>query len=158
MSDRINICEMHFPLLVLGYGRRLGIWVSGCLKNCTGCISPEFKGKSGYLSYSISYLRSYIIRIIHENQLNGITISGGEPFLQWKQLRELILPLKEQFPDLDILVYTGFKFNSKLSNFFVETKKSGEIQNQAGTREENIQFDWLDILIDGEYKEELTRN
>jgi len=157
MSDRINICEMHFPLLVLGYGRRLGIWVSGCNKNCKGCISPEFKKKSGYFSYSTSYLQSEIERLIFENRLNGITISGGEPFLQWKQLREIILPLREKFSDLDVLVFTGFKFNRKLNGFEKENQNYGEVQSEDKIWIENIKFDWLDILIDGEYREELTK-
>ena len=86
----------------LGINSRVGIWTLGCLRNCPGCISPEYqffdKSKEMTVEEIITKLRTY--------EFDGVTISGGEPFLWAHELSELVRRIKEEFTD-DILIYSG---------------------------------------------------
>ena len=37
----IQINKAHFPVTVLGPGRRIGLWVQGCSIGCKGCVSMD---------------------------------------------------------------------------------------------------------------------
>src|SRR3972149_472528 len=37
----IAINKAHFPVTVLGPGRRLGLWLQGCSIRCPGCVSQD---------------------------------------------------------------------------------------------------------------------
>lgn len=118
---------------VLGPGKRFAIWYQGCLKNCKNCINQEGRELEGGTFYSNSQLFEIIKR---QKNLTGVTLSGGEPFLQYKDIFELIKLIKEN-TNLDVMIYTGYKLE--------------ELRKKYG----NEVFKYIDILIDGEYIEEL---
>ena len=68
--------------------------------------------------------------------MTGITLSGGEPFLQFNDVFNLIKMIKEN-TNLDVMVYTGYKLEELIKKYGNEFCK------------------YIDILIDGEYVEEL---
>lgn len=117
----------------LGPGERYVIWTQGCGHKCKGCIVPE----SHSLNEGGEYVSiELILREIDENKnLRGITISGGEPFLQRAPLLELLREINKR--KLDVICYSGFLYE--------ELKKSKE------TREI---LKYIDILIDGKYEED----
>lgn len=115
----------------LGPYNRYVIWVQGCNKNCAGCISIDSRPLDG--GYGIS-IYDLVDDIINTSEIEGITISGGEPYLQSEALVRLILEIKK-IKDLGIILYTGFNFS--------------EI-------EENVLTNLCDLIIDGEYIEELN--
>lgn len=80
--------------------------------------------------------------IINSKNINGITISGGEPFLQSEELKELIEKIK-QTTKLDIMIYTGFTINELIN------------KNQKSI---DFILSNIDILIDGEYVDSLNNN
>jgi anaerobic ribonucleoside-triphosphate reductase activating protein len=47
MSDRIGLNRVHFPVTALGPGRRIGIWLQGCLIRCPGCMSLDTWAPAG---------------------------------------------------------------------------------------------------------------
>ena len=119
----------------LGPGNRLGIWVNGCKRGCKGCVSkdlqkvmPETEGKIE------DFLEGFNLK-----KIDGVTISGGEPFEQIDELKKLILLLTQENIN-DILVYTGYTLE--------ELK---EMDNQNG----NYILDNISVLIDGPYIIEL---
>ena len=74
----------------------------------------------------------------------GITISGGEPFLQAGELAEMIRLIRKQ-KDCGVIVYTGFLYEELLS--------------RAQEDEAIRQFLYeIDLLIDGPYVEELDQS
>ena len=119
----------------LGPNNRLCIWTQGCLKNCKNCMSPEFRTFNSNKNIDIiKELEKYDFTTIE-----GVTISGGEPFLQLDELELLVEYLSKKVED--ILIYTGMKYNTlKL------IKKAKNI------------FSKIAVLIDGEYKDELNNN
>jgi anaerobic ribonucleoside-triphosphate reductase activating protein len=78
--------------------------------------------------------------ILNTNNIEGITITGGEPFLQAKELLDMIKQIKEK-KDLGIIIYTGFTFE-QLKN------KDDEYTNKLLSK--------TDILIDGLYDDSLN--
>lgn len=118
---------------VLGPGKRFAIWVQGCNRHCKGCIAPDTWDLDG--GYEI-YVEELAKEILNTPDIEGITISGGEPFLQQDALCALICLIKE-YKDMGVIVYTGMMY---------EKIKDTLLANNT------------DIIIDGEYVEELNDN
>lgn len=129
------IGKIWYPVTTLGYGKRLGVWFQGCNKQCKGCISPELKIYQQGTSMETHELLEYIK---NEESVDGLTISGGEPFDQEKALRNLIAEFSDKYNN-DIVVFTGYTLEE------LHAKKSVDIE-------------WIlthiAVLIDGRYMEE----
>lgn len=100
----VGLSRIHFPVTTLGPGRRLGIWFQGCSLRCEGCISVDTWATAKTLipiEQLMMKLSSYLPLI------DGITISGGEPFDQFEALLAIVVQLRER-TKVDILVYTGY--------------------------------------------------
>ena len=96
-----------YPVYTLGPGKRVGIWLSGCNKRCEGCGNPEL-WDSGYgKDLSPAEIMVIVREFASSDEVDGFTISGGEPFLQKEELALLLSMLSEISED--ILVYTGYK-------------------------------------------------
>ena len=128
---------------VLGPGRRYVLWVQGCKKQCPGCIFPEGRNlNSGGEYISEEKIFDEIKNSAEKNSLTGVTISGGEPFLQAEALARLVKMIREKNV-LDIMIYSGYT-----------------LEELCGTNDRATDFllENIDILIDGEYREELNTN
>ena len=110
----------------LGPFERFAIWVQGCQKRCLGCISPDAQPIDGGFTVSVSELAH---EILNTPNIEGITISGGEPFLQQDALCDLIDQIRLKY-DLGVMVYTGMQYS--------------EIKNTPLAQR-------CDLIIDGEY-------
>lgn len=76
----------------LGPGKRFAIWMQGCAKRCKGCINPEGQDLQGGYETDVKKLTD---KILENDDITGITISGGEPFLQYEELSYMIRKIKE---------------------------------------------------------------
>lgn len=80
-----------------GPGLRCVVFMQGCLLRCAYCHNPETWSLQGGEVISVEELLRKIERYrpyIQEH--GGVTISGGEPLLQWDFVRELFCQLKER--------------------------------------------------------------
>ena len=105
-----NICHSR----INGPGNRLVIWVQGCMFRCKGCFNPETH------PYTKKHLVDVIdlVKMINEDMtIEGITISGGEPFCYTKQLEELFQNISSH---LTIIVYSGFSIEEINQNLSVK--------------------------------------
>mgnify|MGYP004691157787 FL=1 len=133
------IARILSPVHSLGPGDRVCLWTQGCKKRCKGCISPELQPYSGN-EIDEDVLAKILIQVARKNNCTGITISGGDPLEQSQALLKLLTLLRNEFDD--ILVYTGFEFQ--------------DIQNGLVGIEAKKCLDYLDVLIDGKYVDELN--
>ena len=102
-NDTIRIFGLANDSIVDGPGLRYAIFVQGCTHDCPGCHNPESHDPNGGKAVPIVDIVSYI----DENQLiEGVTISGGEPFDQPKAVAELASRLKAS--GYNIWTYTGY--------------------------------------------------
>jgi anaerobic ribonucleoside-triphosphate reductase activating protein len=114
----------------LGPNLRYGLWVQGCHKRCKGCMSQSSLSFAGGEPVSIDFLAADIMNIPN---IEGITISGGEPFEQAKALAELVIAIRKH-RDIGVIVYTGYLYH------------------ELESKDNCIEFlKQIDLLIDGPY-------
>ena len=100
------IARILYPVRVLGPGSRIGIWFAGCAHRCHGCSNPELWERKKQFRVSLSSVMKLIEMIAAQNQVEGFTITGGDPFYQPTALKRLLKEIKPI--SQDILVYTGY--------------------------------------------------
>ncbi|MDR0983855.1 MAG: anaerobic ribonucleoside-triphosphate reductase activating protein [Ruminococcus sp.] len=123
--------------IVDGDGIRYTIFTQGCPHKCDGCHNPESWDMLG--GYDEDIRRLYD-EITANPLLDGVTFSGGEPFLQAKALSLLGAMIKEE-TDLNIITYTGFTF------------KELEKMADDGNKFRDL-IDISDIIIDGRFEKD----
>lgn len=134
----IYIDRVLYPIHVLGPGDRIAIWVKGCRRGCVKCANPDLQDR-GNSGIDPADLADMVSNIICGNNVDGITITGGEPFDQPTAIAEF-LDLIRGFCG-DILIYSGYNFD--------------ELRNDP---EKKALIDKVDVIIDGEYIDELNDN
>jgi anaerobic ribonucleoside-triphosphate reductase activating protein len=134
---KLNLYSIAYPVTSLGPGYRLVIWVAGCKKRCPGCISPEMLDAKAGKHIETARLLRHFLRL--NCTIDGITISGGEPFDQPEPLAELLEGLSDHRPDWNVMVYTGYRL-SELSRISFTLNLLSKI----------------DVLIDGEYRRDIS--
>lgn len=128
----IDIAHVERYTKLLGPYNRFVIWVHGCCFDCEGCLAENTKN-GPFETVSIYTLAKEILQC----DVEGITISGGEPFLQAEALGDLIVELRRK-KNIGVIVYSGFTIE--------------EIQNASDFKR---LLSLIDILIDGKYVKEL---
>jgi len=108
---KLAVNKMHYPVSVLGHGHRVGIWVQGCSIHCSGCCSTDTWEFDQNRALEVETILDWC-KEVSVGDLDGFTITGGEPFDQPTGL----LALLEAFMDwressgrsFDLLVYSGY--------------------------------------------------
>ena len=117
----------------LGPFERIGIWTQGCGRRCPGCISPDSRDPEGGTGWETEK----VVRFIEKHpEAEGLTVSGGEPFLQAEALCGVIDAIRRQ-RELGVIIYTGYTLE--------ELRSSGA----PPFAEELLKR--TDLLIDGPY-------
>lgn len=137
----MNVARILYPVKVLGPGNRIGIWLAGCIRGCPGCSNPELWEQKPEYEIPVSRLVELIHSLSDKHQVDGFTITGGEPLLQADSLLALI----DQIGDIstDVLVYTGYRLE--------------ELKDSSDTSVSTL-LKSIAVLIDGEYVESLNDN
>lgn len=129
------IARLLFPVKVLGPGNRIGIWMSGCGHKCAGCSNPELWEQREQQRITLENLKKMVDPIFENYEVDGVTLTGGDPFFQAGDLEELLAYLSVK--TRDILVYTGYEFE------------------QIRQRHSNL-LQYISVIVDGKYIEELN--
>ncbi len=107
---RIQLNKAHYPVTVLGPGRRIGLWLQGCSIRCKGCVSQDTWTPDPRRAVQVADLLRWCKKTAAEG-LDGVTISGGEPFDQAVALAALLDGLigwrRQAGLDFDLLCYSG---------------------------------------------------
>ena len=119
--------------IVDGEGIRTVIWTQGCPHHCLGCHNPEtWDIKGGEL---VDLEDVYEAIDLLEGQ-DGITFSGGDPFMQPKACSEIAKYAKSK--GLNIWSYTGYTFE--------------ELMDLSNSKPEILDFlNEIDVLVDGRF-------
>lgn len=132
------IDQIIYPVESLGPGKRVAIWLVGCKHRCKGCSNPELWEPNGQASICPRELFQAILRIAEENPVDGITITGGEPFDQAEELLELVSLLHHL--TADILVFSGYYHKELISDPVAKAI-----------------LEKIAVLVDGPYIEDLNK-
>lgn len=136
----IRIADIERESIVDGEGIRYVIFTQGCSHNCLGCHNPESHDFNGGKLVS----EDEILDDINNSPLiDGITLSGGDPFFQAKALIPIVKACKEK--KLTIWAYTGFTFE-EFQKFMKKEKCDRRINSDM------IKLLRLtDVLVDGPF-------
>lgn len=112
MDNTIQLASpLQFDSIVDGPGMRIVVWTQGCVHQCVHCHNPHTWSMDGGQCYDIGEL----VQEIQDAQLQtGITLSGGEPFLQAEKLLALTAIAKAK--NYNIWAYTGFLYEDICQN------------------------------------------
>ncbi|MBQ5770589.1 MAG: anaerobic ribonucleoside-triphosphate reductase activating protein [Clostridia bacterium] len=129
----IRIAGIENDSIVDGPGFRLAVFTQGCPHHCPGCHNPETHPFDGGKEVDADR----IVALMEENPLlDGITLSGGDPFCQPKACAYLAKAAKEM--GLNVWAYSGWTFEELLE----KSKEDPDILEVL----ENT-----DVLIDGPF-------
>ena len=128
---QIRIAGLVPESFVDGDGIRFAIFMQGCQRNCEGCHNPETHALNGGRLIDTAEI---LAEIKKNPLLDGITLTGGEPFLQINAADEIARAVKSF--GLNVWCYTGFIYE--------------ELPPDAAPLIQNI-----DVLIDGAFIESL---
>lgn len=103
---QLNLARLAYPVTALGPGRRLVLWTAGCLLRCQNCITPELLSPTSGQAIAVDRLAQHLLRL--PLALDGITLSGGEPFLQAPALAHLCQILRPARPHWTVLAFSGY--------------------------------------------------
>ena len=132
------IKRICYPVRTLGPGARIGIWTTGCARNCPGCISPELQDLRAGRDIPVERILTMMRRV--NGEISGVTISGGEPFDQPEELCALVCAVESEFTR-DLIVYTGYRL-----------EELRERRDPAVDRT----LEHISVLIDGPYVDALN--
>lgn len=120
-----------------GPGLRAVLWLQGCTLACPGCFNPlthsALDGTDLFAEEIVNLIKQ------HGADIEGVTISGGEPLQQAGALLDL-LRLIRRTTSLGIIVFTGFSWEE-----FLRLPQAAFLQAN------------MDVLIAGRYKAELRQ-
>jgi anaerobic ribonucleoside-triphosphate reductase activating protein len=115
-----------------GPGVRAVLWLQGCSLGCAGCYNPTTHSGDGGEVRAPRVVIEDIARL--GDAIEGVSISGGEPFEQPEALLELLRLLRGR-TGLSVLVFSGFTIDELRA-----TDLGPEILSH------------VDVLIDGRYQ------
>lgn len=126
---KIQLSGIVNDSIVDGPGIRLTIFTQGCPHHCQGCHNPDTHPLEGGTPWDTDD----IVHLMKENPLlDGITFSGGEPFLQPDAIAFLAKTAKEL--GLSVWSYSGYSLE--------------QIQEDA---QKAVVLPYLDVLVDGPF-------
>lgn len=132
-KNTVRVAGIVNDSIVDGPGMRLAVFAQGCKHNCPGCHNPHTHPFDAGRIVSIDE----IMQMVDKNPLlDGVTLTGGEPFEQASPLA--VLAAMANNKGLNVVTYTGYTWEHIIEN----------LQKREGWHELLIN---TDILIDGPF-------
>lgn len=117
-----------------GEGVRNSLYVSGCLFHCEGCYNAATWSFKAGIPYT-KELEEQIINDLAQPYVQGLTLLGGEPFLNTGILLPLVKRIRKELPTKDIWSWTGYTWEEMM----LETPDKLEL------------LSLIDVLVDGRF-------
>ena len=121
-----------------GEGVRVSLFVQGCSFHCKNCFNQETWDFNGGREFTTAEIQK-IIELANKDYIAGLSILGGEPLHNNNvdEVFHIVATFKEKFPNKDIWLWTGFKFEDAIK----DSKRKFILRN-------------VDVLIDGQFEED----
>ncbi|MBM6955126.1 anaerobic ribonucleoside-triphosphate reductase activating protein [Limosilactobacillus coleohominis] len=121
-----------------GEGVRCSIYVSGCLFNCPGCYNKAAQNFHYGQPYT-QELEDQIMEDLGHDYVQGLTLLGGEPFLNTQVCLKVMKRLRKEYGHTkDIWSWSGYTWE--------------ELQKESYDKLEMLSM--IDILVDGRFLED----
>lgn len=119
-----------------GPGIRVSFFVTGCNHNCFNCFNEEYQDFN-YGDPWTSRTTEQILDYLSKDQISGLSILGGEPFQNTRDLIDILRDIKKETKK-DIWVWSGYTFQE-----IIEDSEKLELLKE------------IDVLVDGRFVERL---
>ncbi|BBO00399.1 anaerobic ribonucleoside-triphosphate reductase activating protein [Sporolactobacillus terrae] len=146
LAERLSRCYIasYKPFnFVDGEGVRCSLYVSGCPFDCPGCYNKAAQNFRYGQPYT-KELEDQIIADIGQSYVQGLTLLGGEPFLNTGVCLSLVNRIRSEYGQAkDIWSWSGYTWE--------------ELQHDSEDKRELLSK--IDILVDGRFdlaKKDLT--
>ncbi len=123
--------------IVDGVGLRYSIYFSGCSHACPGCHNEYSWNPNNGIELTYKILNEIANEINQNELLDGITISGGDPLFNPKDMLKVLKFLKKKTKK-NIWMYTGYT---------LEEIKKDDLRKKC--------LKYVDVLVDGRFIKEL---
>lgn len=131
--SKLRLAGVIKESIVDGPGIRFVVFGQGCPHRCPGCQNPQTHDFNG--GYETD--TENILDAIEQNPLlKGITLSGGDPFVQPEAMAELAKKARER--GLNVVTYTGYTIEELLNG----------LEENPGWRR---LLEQTDTLVDGRF-------
>lgn len=136
----IRVAGRELESVIDGEGLRYVLFMQGCSHNCLGCQNPDTHAFDGG---ELMDEQEILDEVDKDPILDGVTLSGGDPFFQADKL----IPMCEHWRKrgLDLWAYTGFKFEEFL-NFINKESCSKKVTDDMIKL-----LEYLDVVVDGPF-------
>ena len=105
MTLRINTLRAN--TVAEGPGHRFCVWTQGCTRRCPGCFARDTWDPDGGTKVSVAELCALLDTSLESaHGLEGITLLGGEPFLQARPLARFSAYARKR--GLSVFCFTGY--------------------------------------------------
>ncbi|ASP28664.1 thiol peroxidase [Spiroplasma corruscae] len=111
----LNIAKFLLCSEIEGPGNRFVIWLQGCNINCKNCSNQELLPFEKKIFVSVDILIERILYAKNKYNIEGITLLGGEPFMQPDGIEELSKWCKEN--NLTVICFTGYLYEKLLIDY-----------------------------------------
>ena len=135
MSGTVRIAGQVKHSAVDGPGVRYALFLQGCPHNCKACQNPDTHDPDAGIERDLDEV---IDEILHTKFLDGITLSGGDPFFQPEASLAIAKAAREA--GLDVWAYSGWTYE-QLAGLTAEGIRPPEHAR--------------DVLVDGRYVDAL---
>ena len=99
----INVASILHNDIINGPNVRCVLFVQGCPHHCKGCHNQH----TWDIGTGKDFTADELVTELTKNPMDkGITISGGEPLLQWEELLPVVQQLKDK--KYHLMLYTGY--------------------------------------------------
>ena len=137
-GSKVNLAGFYEESTANGQGFRAVIFVSGCTHHCKGCQNKEAWDFNYGEEFSEQKRKGVYEKIKENTALQGVTLSGGDPFQSAKGLITLVRDIKAL--GKDIWAYTGYTIEEL-------------VELNDPDVDELLRL--TDVLVDGRFIEEL---
>jgi anaerobic ribonucleoside-triphosphate reductase activating protein len=129
----MRIADTIQDSIVDGPGFRFVVFTQGCFHNCPGCHNPATHDPDGGKEIAVED----VIREMRKNPLtDGVTLSGGEPFLQPAACADIAEAAKAD--GLNVWAYSGWTYEELLKRAEADPETARLLR-------------LVDVLVDGPF-------
>jgi anaerobic ribonucleoside-triphosphate reductase activating protein len=127
--------RISYPDIENGLGFRVTLWTSGCTLKCKGCQNPRSHSFQAGQDFT-EEAEAELLNALKKPYIKGLTLSGGNPIEVAKDLVPVIKKIKEELPDKDIWLFSGFTLEEIL---------------ESGDQDKLDLLGFIDYLVDGPF-------
>lgn len=97
-----------------GPGIRATVFVTGCSRHCVNCFNEEYQDFNAGSEWTAAETEQ-LISYLQDDTNSGLTLLGGEPMENAKDLLALVQAVRRAVPEKSIWVYSGFLYEEILT-------------------------------------------